>query len=172
MNRKLPFYLFCWMLLACGSGLAQDTTTVNFKDLQALDGCWQGTITYLDYSSGKSFSMPANLKVEARPDASQLLFWNIYPQEMQANNTDTISLSPNGKKINNETVVSVRKAEGKLVIIADEIGKDGNDNKPAILRHIYTISSTGFSIRKEVQFVGSKPWINRNEYKYSPVKCD
>ena len=35
----------------------------QIKDLAASTGSWQGKLTYLDYSSGKPYTMPANIKI-------------------------------------------------------------------------------------------------------------
>jgi hypothetical protein len=46
------------------------------------------------------------------------------------------------------------------------MGKDGNDDKEANFKHTYTFGATTFKIRKDVQFIGEKVWINRHEYSY------
>ena len=34
------------------------------KDFEKLSGTWQGTLTYLDYSSGKPYTMPADVEIK------------------------------------------------------------------------------------------------------------
>jgi hypothetical protein len=165
--------LYCMLLvLPTGTLLAQDSTRINAKDLQLLTGCWSGSITYLDYTSGKAFSMPAKLQI-AEPTANEFVLSNIYPEEPKANGNDTLTISADGRSINEEMLKSVKiDPSGETVIITEKLGKDGNDNKPALLRHIYSMSKTHLVIRKEVQFVGTQPWVKRNEFSYARVNCN
>jgi len=48
-----------------------------------------------------------------------------------------------------------------------EPGADGNENRKAVLKHIYYIDKNSFSIRKEVKFDGEPNFLLRNEYKMS-----
>lgn len=163
--------LICSTLISCSCwafAQAQDITKVTPSDLNLLIGNWKGALTYLDYSSGKPYTMPANVEINRIGNTNQYVLFNIYPDEMQANGRDTLTLSTDGMMIGSETLKAKNKlADGTLEIVTEELGKDGNDNKPAIFRHTYTISTTGFKKRKDVQFVGTTVWINRHEYAYS-----
>jgi len=52
-----------------------------------------------------------------------------------------------------------------LQIITETNGVDGNDNKKALIKHIYTISKKTFIKRKEVKFEEEDKFIMRNEFK-------
>ena len=54
-------------------------------------GKWTGSLTYLDYSSGKSFSMPANVEI-SESGTKNLIFDYKYPNEPKANVADTITI--------------------------------------------------------------------------------
>ena len=137
------------------------------KDFYKLSGTWEGSLTYLDYSSGKPYSMPADIEIKRIGKTNKFVFSNIYPNETSANSIDTISISADGKYIDKELVKSRRKLpNGDIEIITEEFGKDGNDNKPATFRHTYTFGSTTYKNRKDVQFTGETEWINRHEYSY------
>ena len=55
--------------------------------------------------------------------------------------------------------------EGIREVITEINGTDGNDNRKAVLRHIYKIGKKMFVSRKEVRFEGEEKFILRNEYK-------
>ena len=145
---------------------------INFKtlskDFQNISGSWKGTLTYLDYSSGKPYTMPAEIDIKRIGKTNKFIFSNIYPNETSANSMDTITISTDGKYIDEELVKSRHKLpNGDIEIITQELGKDGNDNIPATFRHTYTFSKTTYKNRKDVQFVGQNKWINRHEYSYT-----
>ena len=144
------------------------TTSVSVKDFKPAYGKWTGTITYLDYTSGKPFTMPANVTIgKNKKDAKELIFAFEYPNEPKANGNDTLIISSDGMMIDDEKVVSKAEQNGVLELITEKDGIDGNDNKKAVLRHIYSISKKSFVKRKEVKFEGEDKFIMRNEYNMS-----
>ena len=146
---------------------AQNSFRIIQKDFEKLSGTWQGSLTYLDYSSGKPYTMPADIKIKRVEQTNKFIFSNIYPNEVNANSIDTISISSDGKFIDKELVKSRRTLlNGDIEIITEVLGKDGNDNKPATIRHTYTFGTTTYKNIKDVQFTGQKNWINRHEYSY------
>lgn len=140
---------------------------VTPSDFKKSIGQWKGTLTYLDYTSGKPFSMPATLRIMQIGKSNSFVFANGYPDEPQANHSDTLIISVDGKTIDGETVVQKEKKSGNIIITTQKTGKDGNDQKEAIFRFTYTIGKTIFSIRKDVQFTGTTEWINRHVYNYT-----
>lgn len=145
------------------------TFTVSAKDFKNSIGQWKGTLTYLDYTSGKPFSMPAELQISQIGKSSRYLFAIQYPDEPQANGNDTLVISADGKQIDGENVVTKVKHGGYTIITTEQTGKDGNEQKEALIRHVYTIGKTVFVIRKDVQFTGTTEWIKRHEYSYTKV---
>lgn len=142
--------------------------TVSIKDFKPAFGKWKGTITYLDYTSGKPFTMPCNITVSKdKKNSNQLILAFEYPEEPKANGNDTLKISADGSMIDNEKVISKESKNGILQIITERNGVDGNDSKKALIRHLYTISKEIFIIRKEVKFDGEDKFIMRNEYKMS-----
>lgn len=152
---------------AFGKGHAK----VSANDFKNAIGNWKGSLTYLDYTSGKPFSMPAELTVTRIGKSDQFIFTNRYSQEPKANSKDTLTISSNGKMIDQETVISKRKGkEGNLEIVTQFEGKDGNNNLPATIRYTYTIGKTTFIRRKDVQFTGKTEWVKRHEFNYTKVQ--
>ena len=112
--------------------------------------------------------MPANITLRIWADNSSIELAFVYPDEPKANGKDTLFISGNGSMLNKAKIISKKLLpDGSIQIITDINGKDGNDNKSAILRHIYTIGKNNFSNRKEVKFEGADQWIMRNEYVFS-----
>ena len=164
-KTKLIITLMITLLFATIGNAQMNFKTIR-KEFGKLSGVWEGTLTYLDYSSGKPHIIPADLKI-IRINTSKFIFSNVYPKEPRENSTDTLFISADYKYIDKGIIKSTRKlTNGDIQIITEELGKDGNDNKPAIFRHIYTFSSATFTKRKDVQFIGEAKWINRNEYSY------
>ncbi len=144
----------------------QTITQVTQKDFKPAFGKWKGSLTYLDYSSGKPYTMPANVTISKDGNnVHQLIFAFAYPDEPKANGNDTLVITDDGLQVDGAMVVSKKKnSHGTLEIITEKNGVDGNDNRKAVLRHIYSIGKKKFSNRKEVRFDGEEKFILRNEY--------
>ena len=150
-------------LLSVESLQSQTTKTINTTDFRQSLGAWTGSLTYLDYSSGKPFTMPANVTLMTGTDAIILSF--VYPKEPKANGNDTLRIAKNGTEFGSASVTSRKVlADGSVEVITEKNGVDGNENRKAILRHTYILGKDKFSNRKDVKFVGEEKWILRNEY--------
>ena len=142
------------------------TVTVSVKDFKPALGKWTGTLTYIDYTSGKPYTMPANITFSlSKKNPNQLILSVEYPNEPKANGNDTMVISKDGAMLDGAMVVSKEKSGGILHLVTERSGVDGNEHKKAIIKHIYIISKKTFSNRKEVRFEGDEKWILRNEYK-------
>lgn len=140
-------------------------------DLKRLFGCWQGTLTYLDYSTNMPFSMEAKLVIKPIDKSSNLQIEITYPKEPEANSIDTIVVEDNGSIIDGGVIKSKKLNGGNYVeLVTEQNGQDGNDNKPATFRNTYLINEMHYSKKKEVQFDGSSVWITRQEYKFRRCK--
>jgi len=156
---KNLFFATAFMLL-CISVNAQ---SFQVKDLSNSVGSWEGKLTYMDYSTGKPFSMLANIKIGLTADKKGYVMGYEYPKEPHANSKDTTFFIDNlfGK----DKIVEFKKdKDGGYKMTTEVDGNDGNDNKKAVLRHTYLLKSNTFSIIKEVKFEGTDKWIKRNEY--------
>ena len=143
------------------------TQVIKMDDLKFLVNDWKGTLTYVDYKSGKPYTMPANMSFKKLSD-NELLAQHIYPNEPKANSVDTFVIGKLGKFFNENKIIKVVHLLNNGIEITTQVkSKDGNDNKPALLKHIYTITEHTFTNRKEVKFLDSKTWMLRNEYKFS-----
>lgn len=147
-------------ILLCISSKAQ---SIQIKDLSGSVGYWKGKLTYLDYSSGKPYTMPANIKISFTENKRGYIMRYEYPDEPHANSVDTTYV--NSKLFGKDKIVQFNKtSEGGFNFITEIEGEDGNDHKKAILRHTYTLKNNSFSVVKDVKFDGTDKWIKRNEY--------
>lgn len=151
------------VLVSIGS-LAQAQTSLKSSDVFPALGSWQGTLTYLDYTSKKPTVIPTTLDID-QIKAGVFTFSHQFPKEPHVKWTDTMSVSKDGAYFGKEKVVSKRTlADGSLEVVTEQNGKD--DNQPALLRRTYSIAATRYVLRKDVQFEGSSQWLNRHEYRY------
>lgn len=160
MKKFFPFLL----LFITSFAFLADKIHVSTKEFKPVFGKWKGSLTYLDYKTGKPYTMPVNVDIfENTTNDNQFIIGYNYPNEPKANENDTLTIRHH--LINKSKVISKKILPNKTVEIITEInGKDGNDDKNAILKHTYIIGNNIFSIRKDVQFVGDTTWIQRNIY--------
>lgn len=164
MKFILTKIIIVFVLLLSLDSYAQDTITPD--DLYILKGKWTGTLTYMDYSSNKPFTMPANLIVKQGKNQNQLVLLVSYPKEPHANSKKKIRISKNGLQLNKHEIKSKKTITNDQVqIITEYSGKD--NNRKALIKNIYILGKNQFVIRKEVKFENSEDWLLRNEYKYT-----
>ena len=155
------------LLVVSGFSIRAQENKLQKSDVALLCGSWEGTLTYLDYSSGKPYTMPANVVISSITGTDHLLVQMIYPDEPKANSSDTLHVFGGGNGIDGEKIISREvMADGTVKIVSEEHGKDGNDNKPATFRFTRTISKVAYVVVKEVRFDGSEQWIMRHTYSY------
>ncbi len=101
------------LLLLPVFAFTQAISPVTVKDFKTAFGKWTGILTYLDYSSGKPYIMPANISVTInQQNARQLIFAIEYPNEPKANGNDTLSIAMMTEKlIDGNMVVSKTKSQ-------------------------------------------------------------
>lgn len=139
-------------------------------DLTAFMGKWEGSLTYTDYSTGKPFTMPANVEIEPGADRNQIILNNVYPNETIANNEYTLKIDPREGTINGKRIIERKEMDnGQTIWIIEYEGTDGDDNQKAMIRETYTISPEIFITQKEVLFEGETRWMRRNIFSYRKV---
>ncbi len=166
--KSLILFLTSLFCISTFQSSGQNAVKIQQSDIAMLQGSWKGSLTYLDYQSGKPYTMPANTTISQIPQSNHLLVEMIYPNEPKANGKDTLLVNAGLTSFDGHAVVS-RKVltDGSVEIITKHKGQDGNDDKDAIIRKTYTIGKNKFINRKDVQFVGTTEWIKRNEYSYT-----
>lgn len=160
-----PSMLLIVLLLAANLVNGQ-SSMLDSKTLASSVGNWNGTLTYLDYSSGKPFSMAANLIISQTKDQSGYIRRFEYPKEPHANSSDTLYLT--NHQFGDGQIVSFHQhASGDFTLVTERQGQDGNDHKLARIRLTYHISPNKYQLVKDVLFEGSSTWIKRHEYLFS-----
>lgn len=150
----------------CAASLGgQPSARVEPSDVQRLTGApWKGSLTYLDYSSGKSTSIPSALVVT--PAAADERSWRFdyqYPDEPRANSSSLVTIAADGSTIDGEQVRErSATADGLLRIVTEKPGQD--DGRPALFRFTYVIGDSSFSRRKEVKLEGAAEFFERHIY--------
>lgn len=166
--KTLVKVTFCVILIFSFLSLHGQEAKIKATDINNLIGEWKGSLTYLDYSSNKPFSMPCNASISLAKKKNHIKVSYEYPNEPKANRKFKMKFSKDGTEINKEKIASrSTDDDGNIVLATEKSGTDGNDNKDATIRQSYIISDQIFIVRKEVKFVGTTDWIMRNEYSFS-----
>lgn len=168
---QLSFLFFILMIssinIIAQEKVSTEKSVIELVDLQNLLGEWNGTLTYIDYSSKKPFSMPSELNVASKGNNRKFILSYTYPNEPNANDKSKLKVSKDRSLLDGKPIVSrTQTSDGNTQIITEYSGKDGNENQKALIRNIYIIGKKKFIIRKEVQFDGTKDWIKRSEYNF------
>lgn len=159
--------LFLFVALFSVSRAAGQTPRASAEDFRRLTGArWTGTLVYRDYSSDKEVSIRTNLTVTESPgDGSSWVFEYEYPDEPKANNKQTVTLGEGGTRIDEETVVERTSLDdGSVRVVTERRGQD--NDREAVIRHMYLIGASSFSIRKEVRPTGAAEFFERNHYSW------
>lgn len=123
---------------------------------------WKGKLIYLDYQSKKEVSIPVEMDI-INLDCGKYLFIYNYINEPGANSSDTVIISDDGKKFDNETLIEKTILSDSTISFVTEIqGMD--DDRASTFRHIYLLSPKKISIKKEVRFNNENTFFKRNEY--------
>ena len=159
---------FTFLILVSVSANGQNKPSISAKDFAMLTGKqWMGTLTYLDYSSGKQTTIPANLTV-VKENNRVWYFLNEYPQEPQENSTDTVLLNRDRRSFNNQTIISRKKINNNTLEIITEKESDG-DEVAKIFRYTYRINNKKYSVKKEERRLTEEKFIERNTYSYQRI---
>lgn len=165
MKNLNIFLISLLLLLFIPAMTIAQTARLKSSDINRLTGTeWKGTLTYVDYRSGKKTSIASNLSVRPGADKSSWEFDFQYPDEPKANKKSAAILSPDGRTYDGETVIKKTKLDSVLKIVTTQPGTD-NDKK-AVFRFTYLIASSTFSIKKEVRYENTTEYFERNEYSW------
>lgn len=146
------------------------TTTQEFKttisDFKSLAGKWKGQLTYQDYTSNKPVSMEANTLFEMVSDSSfdQFIYYSAEPHK---NADSRYTIRENGTVLNEMKLVERKEEKGKLFLVFEYRGHDGNDNRMATMQSIMELSGKVLTITKMVKYDGEDHFIQRHQYRFS-----
>jgi hypothetical protein len=167
MARTSPAAWLLSSLLAFTAASA-DAPALAPQDLEPLLGDpWTGTLTYLDYGTGKPVSIRTTLVVtRSAADPARWFFDYGYPDEPDEASREEVVVGDGGRTLGGEAVVELaRPAAGPLVVVTESRGTD--DDKPATIRRTYEIGAGGFSVAKHVRQDGAAGFVERNRYRWA-----
>src|SRR4051812_35187726 len=119
MNTKIFFTLIV-ALLTCYTVVAQKDTANLPAAFKQLTGCWQGTLNYSGTIIRKPYSTTAELIIRQIDTSYKFRFLHIYTKDTNDKSADTLTISTDGGKINNENITVKRYTpEGNLEIIIE-----------------------------------------------------
>lgn len=148
---------------------AQPTGTgirTYIADFKLLTGKWKGQLTYLDYSSNKQVTMEANTLFEMVSDSSfdQFVYYSAEPHK---NADSRYTIRENGTALNEMKLVKRKTGYGKMLLIFEYRGPDGNDNRMATMQRVMELSNDELTITKMVKFDGEENYLQRHQYHFT-----
>ena len=150
------------MLFIAAISLAQSTVSIN--DFEILNNTnWKGTLTYLDYQSGKTVPVSTTMQIGVTDKAIEQDIQ--YTWEPNKNVRTKTKIKKNGRYLGKQKVISkIIKEDGTVILLTSYEGKD--DNKKATMFFTYEFNNNNYKVTKEVQFDGSNERFMRNNYNY------
>ena len=139
-------------------------------DLDRLTGGpWVGTLTYLDYNSGKTTTIDSSLMVRRTADDPPAWETGIgYSKEPHADSAQVVVLGDGGRTLDRQRLLSREVlANGDLVFVTEMKGED--NKRPAMFRFEHRITAGEYSRRKMVRFedgLGDGEFFQRHVYRW------
>lgn len=157
MNRLLLATTFSFFLAA--SSFAQDTTF-----FRSIEGRWQGTLEYSDYTSSKRVTMNTVITFKSSPDgnsAERLTLYDDFGKVYRSSGNEKIDLSAK-KFFEDKTEFRIESIEDGRIILTGKT-RDGENLEPT--RKTITWTNDTLTILKETR----EPWTFRNVYRLKRV---
>src|SRR4051812_30882771 len=172
MHKKL-LVTSIFIILAIYFVTGQKRAATLSKEFKNLIGCWQGTLNYSGTIIRKPYSTNAEVIVKRVGKSHRKFeFLHIYTKDPKDNAADTITISEDGRKLNNAMIKSKRYTpEEDLEVITEALGFDHDNDKAAIVKQTYTLGKGSYSYKKQVQLEGQADWLDRLEFKYTSRPC-
>lgn len=165
-NRLAILILMIYSLVPFKTLKAQSTISLNdFKIIN--NTSWEGTLTYIDYESGKPVPVATTMQIRISNNTIEQDVQ--YTWEPNKNIKSKTKIKKNGKYLGKQKVISKTiQKDGRMQIITSYYGKD--NNKKAVMYYTYKFGSNSYEVTKEVQFKGSNERFMRNIYRYTKIK--
>lgn len=92
----IQLFVICTLVITSICAAQISFKTIQ-KDFHTLSGDWEGSLKYVDYSTGKPYTVLADIIIKGLGMTSTIVFSTIYPKEISANSIDTIAIFSDGK---------------------------------------------------------------------------
>ena len=141
--------------------------SVTISDFEILNNTkWEGTLTYIDYQSGKPTDIDTKLQIIIEGNKIQS---NIqYTYEPHKNYKSSVSIRKKGTYYGNEKIESNTIDNGTRTIVTSYKGKDNGKKATLYITHIFNDSTYNYS--KKVVYKKSNDSLIRNIYKFTKIK--
>jgi hypothetical protein len=162
INTLTLTIVIAFSLIAFNNTNAQ--VSISLEDFKILNNTsWEGTLTYLDYQSGKLTPVSTTMQITI---TDKVIEQNIqYTWEHNKNVKAKTKIRKKGTYLGKQKVISKTiKADGSMQLITSAEGTDNNKN--ATLYYTYEFNNDTYKVMKEVQFEGSENRFMRNTYDY------
>ena len=132
---------------------------------------WRGTLTYLDYSTGKAVMLNTALRGQmSRADRLVLQFDYEEPNKSHVFGTDTLTVAPDGTRLRwdgTDFTVQARQwlPNQTLRLVLEGPGQD--DNRPVLIRKTVLLSPRQLAVRKQIRLAGDTAFVQRNAYQFT-----
>lgn len=166
----MPFKTILFLLLFAASAQAQTSFTVSVNDVLPWEGLYQGTLTYLDYTTNERVTLRLVAECNVGKNDMDLA---ILIQEWGKRYKQRYKYAFKGGTLNFEGPWRLEQAEianGVRTYVFFKKGVDGNERKPCTFRLTFSGTADSFRITKDVLFEGEKAFFNRNEYQFERVE--
>ncbi|MFY0607209.1 MAG: hypothetical protein JXR10_10860 [Cyclobacteriaceae bacterium] len=163
MKRLLTITISMCLMITLRAQVIIDT-----EDFKMLDNTnWEGTLTYLDYTSGKPTDVATTMQMRISENTIEQDIQYVW--EPHKNVKSKTKIKKNGKFLGSQEVISKSfNKENKTVIITSTQGKD--DGRKATLYFTYEFDEDSYKVSKEVQLDDSEDRFVRNSYQYTRIK--
>ncbi|MBF9237976.1 DoxX family protein [Hymenobacter sp. BT683] len=132
---------------------------------------WQGTLTYLNYTSQRTVTLNTVLRGQmTRPDQLLLRFDYEEPNKTHVFGTDTLAFLADGAQVRWDGIDYLVQSKEwlpsqTLRLVLEGQGQD--DNRAATIRKTLTLSPHRFIVKKEVRFSPDSAFLQRNQYSFA-----
>ena len=161
-------------LILLGISASSSAVPDGSRILAGSIGNWSGNLYYLDYQSGRRFTIPMSVKAELTPDGATLM------RRLEFTDPGRLAHAVNLSTIDRDSgkLVEAYFREGKAefdtfdilqkrwnagddwTLVYEQDGSD--DNRPARIRHMVNRTGDRMTSRKEVRFEGAADFVERN----------
>ena len=154
------------------SRLAASPPRLSGSDLSSASANdWRGTLTYRDYGTGKSVRLNTAMRGQM-PRADQLILAFDYeePNKSHVFGADTLAVGSDGTRLRWDgtdfaVIARQRLPDQTLRLVLEGQGRD--NDQPATIRKILTLSPRQFTLQKEVRYESGIAFFQRHHYQFT-----
>ena len=160
-----------FILLVSFPLLSQSSKELSIDDLTFLNGLYTGTLTYKDYSSDQTVTLPLVCNTFYKND--QILQKILINEGGKNYEQDYKFRIKDGKVDGFELVSQIINVEDNakaIELIISQKGKDGNQNRPCTFKYTIKGDQSAYAVTKEVKFDDEASYFIRNQYRFKRLE--